>query len=101
MSQQTVIAHASTGERVELSRYSVASGERVIYGQRIKGIVRITDRPAGGAGRSYLIECGLEEDGCDAMKALVADYTAQAAKLDAIPMSASVLRRHLERLLSA
>jgi hypothetical protein len=101
MSQQTVIAHANMGERVELSRYRVSSGERVIYGQRVNGIVRITDRPATRNGRSYLIERGLEEDGYDAMKALVADYTAQAAKLDAVPMSASVVRRHLERLVDA
>lgn len=98
MSKQTVGRRASAGERVELSRYSVADGERVIYGQRIKGIVRITDRPVTGHGRSYLIERGLEEDGYDALRALVADYTAQAAKLDAIPMAASVLRCKLEQL---
>jgi hypothetical protein len=34
------------GERVELCRYSISDGERVLYGQRIKGVVRITDRPA-------------------------------------------------------
>ena len=28
------------GERVELARYTVASGERVLYGQRIDGVVR-------------------------------------------------------------
>jgi len=98
MSEHATIQHAIVGERVELSRYSVADDERVIYGQRIKGIVRITDRPATGHGRSYLVERGLEEDGYDALKALVADYTAQAAKLDAVPMAASVVRRHLERL---
>ncbi|HVA19336.1 MAG TPA: hypothetical protein VMU55_04105 [Solirubrobacteraceae bacterium] len=98
MSQLMACRHTTAGERVELSRYTVASGERVIYGQRIKGVVRITDRPANGQGRSYLIDRGLEEDGYDALKALVADYTAQAAKLDDVPMAASVLRRHLERL---
>ncbi len=98
MNQQTAIAHATVGERVELSRYSVAKGERVIYGQRIKGIVRIVDRPATGHGRCYLVECGLEQDGYDALNALVVDYTAQAAKLDEIPMAASALRRKLEDL---
>src|SRR5579884_1676013 len=39
------------GERTELGRYSISSGERVIYGQRINGGVRITDRPAAGDGR--------------------------------------------------
>lgn len=98
MSQQAVIAHATVGERVELSRYSVSSGERVIYGQRINGIVRITDKPATHHGRSYLIERGLEEDGYDALKALVAEYVKRAEELDAIPMETSVVRRYLEQL---
>ncbi len=86
------------GERTELGRYSVSSGERVIYGQRINGGVRITDRPAGGDGRSYLVERELEQDGYSALKALVADYIEQAHKLDAIPMASSIVRRELERL---
>jgi hypothetical protein len=98
MSEYTTIQRAIVGERVELSRYSVSSGERVIYGQRINGIVRVTDRPASGQGRSYLIERGLEQDGYDALEALLTDYTAQAAVLDEIPMAASTLRRKLEQL---
>jgi hypothetical protein len=30
----------SVGARVELGRYTVASGERVLYGQRVDGVVR-------------------------------------------------------------
>ena len=30
----------SVGERVELARYRVSSGERVLYGQRVAGVVR-------------------------------------------------------------
>ena len=44
------------GQRTELARYDVNGGERVLYGQRINGCVRITDRPAAGPGRSYLVE---------------------------------------------
>jgi hypothetical protein len=62
------------GERVELGRYHLSSGERVIEGQRVNGAVRISDVSVGGGGRGYLIECELEEDGYDALKALVADY---------------------------
>lgn len=98
MSELTAARRSTMGERIELSRYTVTSGERVIYGQRIKGIVRITDKPASGEGRSYLIERGLEQDGYDALKALVAEYTTRARRLDAIPMEASVLRRYLEQL---
>ncbi len=83
------------GERVELARYTVYGGERILYGQRIDGVVRVTDRPADGPGRSYLVERGLEGDGYTALKALVADYTGQARTLDAVPMAASLVRRTL------
>jgi hypothetical protein len=86
------------GERTELARYGVSSGERVLYGQRINGGVRITDRPAAGDGRSYLVERELEQDGYSALKALVADYIEQAARLDAVPMASSGIRRELEQL---
>lgn len=38
------------GQRVELARYTLPAGERVLYGQRINGVVRVTDNPAGGRG---------------------------------------------------
>jgi len=76
----------SVGARTELARYTISSGERVIYGQRISGSVRLTDRPANEVGRSYLIERELERDGRSAMEALVADYVEQAHELDAVPM---------------
>jgi len=75
------------GELTELERYTISSGERVVYGQRISGCVRVTDRPASGSGRSYLIERELEQDGYEALKALVADYIAQAQQLGRIPMA--------------
>jgi hypothetical protein len=97
--KQTVpaVADPQVGQLTELERYIVSGGERVLYGQRIKGSVRITDRPAAGAGRSYLVERELEQDGYSALKALVADYTSQARDLDAIPMASSIVRRELQR----
>ena len=86
------------GERTELARYRVSAGERVIYGQRINGCVRITDCPASGEGRSFLIERELERDGLSALKALVVDYAEQARRLDDVPMASSVVRRQLEQL---
>jgi hypothetical protein len=83
------------GDRVELARYTVYRGERVLFGQRIDGVVRVTDRPLDGVGRSYLVDCGLECDGYSALKALVADYTRQARMLDEVPMAASLVRRTL------
>ena len=36
---------ARTGARVELGAYSVRHGDRVVYGQRVDGVVRVTDVP--------------------------------------------------------
>ena len=75
------------GQRKELARYTVAEGERIIYGQRIEGVVRVTDRPAADTGRAYLIERGLESKA--ELDALVADYLEQATQLDRPPMLGS------------
>jgi hypothetical protein len=79
------------GERIELARYTVHVGHRVLYGQRVNGVVRITDVPVGGRGRAYLVERELEQDGYDALNALVADYLDQAALLEDVPMAVSPL----------
>ena len=95
--------HAETrsrrGERVELARYTVSgAGERILYGQRVEGVVRITDVPANSGGRAYLVERELQQDGYAALNALVADYLDQAQLLDDIPVAVSPLRRYLEHL---
>jgi hypothetical protein len=83
-----------TGHRVELARYTMGGGEeRILFGQRLDGVVRVTDVPADGRGRAYLVERGLEHDGYDALKALVADYVAQGELLAAVPMAVSLLER--------
>src|ERR1019366_5118383 len=46
---------SGVGQRTELARYRVSAGERVIYGQRINGCVRVTDCPSSGAGGSLLL----------------------------------------------
>ena len=79
-----------TGARVELARYSVAAGDRVLYGQRVEGVVRVTDVAREAGGRAYLVERGLEEDGPNAnaaLEALIADYLRQACVLNAVPMA--------------
>jgi hypothetical protein len=82
------------GKRTELARYTVAEGERILYGQRIDGIVRVTDRPAGESGRAYLVERGLETT--SELDALIADYLQQAAKLDCPPVAVCPLESMLE-----
>jgi hypothetical protein len=72
-----------TNEPVELARYAIAAGERVIYGQRIRGVVRLVDVPAEGRDRRYLIERELTS--MSELEAIVADYLDQAERWNAIP----------------
>ena len=72
-----------TNERVELARYTVSAGERVIYGHRVLGVVRVADNPASGEGRHYLIERALVT--MAELEAIVTDYLQQAQTWDAIP----------------
>src|SRR4051812_33860359 len=70
---------AVVGERVELARYTTSAGERVVFGQRVDGVVRVTDKPAG-AGRSFLVERGLTSKA--ELEALVEDYVDQSQRRD-------------------
>ena len=79
------------GERVELARYRTTDGERILYGQRVDGVVRVTDLPAHGRGRAYLVERELAQDSYGALQALVCDYVQQAELLADVPMAVSPL----------
>jgi hypothetical protein len=72
-----------TNERVELARYTISAGERIIHGQRILGVVRLVDNPASGEGRHYVIERELTT--MAELEAIVSDYLQQAHTWDAIP----------------
>jgi hypothetical protein len=86
------------GQRVELARYTVPAGERVIWGQRVDGVVRVTDCPARGRGRAYLVERELELDGNSALQALLTDYLQVADRLHEIPMASSPVDQYFEHL---
>jgi hypothetical protein len=74
------------GKRTELARYTLSDGtERVLYGQRIDGSVRVTDRPAAAGGRAYLVERDLHTKG--ELDALLVDYLEQAAQHDRPPVA--------------
>jgi hypothetical protein len=73
-----------TNEPVELARYTISAGERMILGQRVLGVVRLTDIPADGRGRRYVIERGLTA--MAELEALVADYVSEAERWDAVPV---------------
>jgi hypothetical protein len=72
-----------TNDRVELGRYTISAGERVIYGQRVLGVVRLVNHPAHGLGRRYVIERELTV--MAELEAIVADYLEQARIWDTIP----------------
>jgi hypothetical protein len=76
-------ARRAKNERVELARYTISTGERIIYGQRVLGVVRLVDHPADGHGRRYIIERELTV--MAELDAIVADYLQQASNWDAIP----------------
>jgi len=82
----TVIRTSRAGQtnaRVKLARYSVSAGERMIYGQRVLGVVRLVDEPVDGNGRRYIIERELTV--MAELEAIVADYLEQATTWDVIP----------------
>lgn len=74
---------AQTNPSVELARYRISAGERVLKGQRVLGVVRVVDIPAEGHGRRYLVERELTSN--DELAAIVADYLDQAARHDVVP----------------
>jgi hypothetical protein len=88
----------SVGERVELARYTITCGTRVLVGQRVNGTVRVSDHPADGRGRAVLVERGLEQDGNAALISLINDYVHQATLHDQVPMLASPVDRYLHHL---
>lgn len=81
-SPTTTRTPALVGQRVELARYRITTGERILHGQRVNGIVRLTDSARDPGSRAYLIERGLEQDGFAALQALVADYVQQSQQRD-------------------
>jgi hypothetical protein len=74
----------------ELARYTTATGtERILGGQRIDGVVVLTDYALAGGEPAYLVEQGLEQEGHGAnaaLNALIADYLAQVDRYNDCPM---------------
>ena len=86
MTTPTVVETRRAGQtnaRHELARYTVSAGERIVYAQRVLGVVRLVDEPADGDGRRYLIERELTV--MAELEALVADYLDQATTWGVIP----------------
>lgn len=69
----------------ELARYPTTAGERVVMGWRRGSGVEVTDRPAHGRARAYLVDRGVCRPA--QLAALLSEYLAQARLLDGCPMS--------------
>ena len=65
-----------------------------MYGQRVDGVVRVTDRPATPGGRCYMVERGLQTK--DELDALVRDYVAEAERTGAPPLASCPVDRYLD-----
>jgi hypothetical protein len=74
---------AQTNPAVELARYRISAGERVLEGQRVLGVVRVVEIPADGHGRRFLVERELTSK--VELDAIVADYLDQAHRWDMVP----------------
>ena len=72
-----------TNEPIELARYTITAGERVVHGQRVLGVVRLVDDSVSGDGRHYVIERELTT--MAELDAIVTDYLEQARLWDVIP----------------
>jgi len=77
----TAETDTTTGQPKRVGSYA----DRRIVAQRVDGNVQLRDEPAGGQGRTYLIEpnLGLMSE----LKALVADYKATASRIEDVPMA--------------
>ncbi len=81
----TTTLEPATGTPVRLGGYSCDVGERILIGQRVRGVVRVSDCPPDGQpGRSYLVEDGLEK--LDELQGLIEDYLTKARTLGYVPM---------------
>lgn len=77
----TTETETTTGQPKRVGSYA----DRRIVAQRVDGSVQLRDEPAGGQGRTYLIEPNL--DLMSELQALVADYKAIASRIEDVPMA--------------
>ncbi|HKI66648.1 MAG TPA: hypothetical protein VJ989_05205 [Solirubrobacterales bacterium] len=73
----------------ELARYRVSGGERVLMGWGRPGGIEVSDLPAEGRSRGYIVDRGFR---CaEQLSAFLGDYVDQATRLDACPMSGQAI----------
>jgi len=79
----TTEAPNATSKPMVLATYQCDEGTRQLVGQRVDGIPRITDRPAG-PGRRYLVEDNITT--MSELQAILDDYLAKAKRIGYAPM---------------
>jgi hypothetical protein len=89
MSAERIDIDAIGAAGTELARYRISSGERVLMGWRHSSGVEVTDRPAEGRHRAFVVDRGFR---CfEQLAAFVGDYVDQAVRIDACPMSGEAI----------
>lgn len=79
---------------IEIGRYALPAGERLLVGHHVDGAFHVFDWPVAGQGRRYSVGSGFE---CKAeLAALLVDYRRQAKRLGAPPASGEAIERALE-----
>jgi hypothetical protein len=73
-----------SGRPVVLARYRCDEGVRQLVGQRINGKVALSDIPADGEGKAYLIERHVQ--GKAELEGIVCDYRELAERLARPPL---------------
>jgi len=63
-------AQTDSRERVDSRLQHLEKRARILYGQRVDGVVRVTDVPLIPGGRAYLVEANANA----ALQAPIADY---------------------------
>ncbi len=89
MSAERIEIEAIGTAGTELARYRLSDGERVLMGWRRGGGVEVTDRPAAGRHRAFVVDRGFR---CaEQLTAFLGDYVGHAIRIDACPMSEAAI----------
>lgn len=84
MNADRIDTGAIGAEGAELARYSAAGLDRVLMAWSRPDGIEVTDRPAAGRARAYLVDRGFR---CgEQLASFLGDYLSQARLLDACPM---------------
>jgi hypothetical protein len=79
------------GRAVELARYTLPDGQRILWLEPAGDRVAICDRPAHGPGPVFLVEPDAADEQQPAIDALIVDYLQQARTHQQPPVTLSAI----------